>query len=197
MIFHLHESCAQTFFFGQVVVGAVLAQPALGNRTSEEVLCKAILTFHKMHHETPLGISEEILGKWASKMAFGLAAMTSKFKRLLWTSGEKAKSKKKLEMKRLYWNHRSKLDMADVKTTGVDATEVLEKSGFDWGALEKKLQAVAALKQAPVKMPETTVAKASSFESSAPSSSSVKCPKDPAEKYLLPSYVLPLLKIEL
>lgn len=151
-----------------------------------------------MHHETPLGISKEILEKWASKMAFGLAAMTSKFKRLLWTSGEKAKSKKILEMKRLYWTHRSKIDMADSQKTGVEATEVLEKSGFDWNASERKLAALAALKQAPVKVPETTVAKASSFESSAPSSSLVKCPekKDPAEKYLLPSYVLPLLQIE-
>lgn len=176
----------------------MLAQPALANRTSEEVLSKAILAFHKMHHETPLGISKEILEKWASKMAFGLAAMTSKFKRLLWTSGEKAKSKKILEMKRLYWTHRSKIDMADSQKTGVEATEVLEKSGFDWNASERKLAALAALKQAPVKVPETTVAKASSFESSAPSSSLVKCPekKDPAEKYLLPSYVLPLLQIE-
>ena len=197
LMFPLQGSWAETFFC-QVVVGAVLAQPALATRTSEEVLSKAILSFHKMHHDVPLGISEEVLEKWASKMAYGLAAMASKFKRLLWTSGEKAKSKKILKMKQLYWTHKPNLDMECGDKGGVDATEVLEKSGFDWGALEKKLQAALASKQALVKMPEPKVSKASSCESSASSSSLVKCPekKDTVEKYILPSYVLALLVIE-
>ena len=100
VLFHLDVS----FLKSSWIIGVLLAQESLDQRLSEEVLAAAILAFYKQIHgpTLPLGIAEEVLIKWAGKMAFGLREMASRFKRLLWESPIKAKSKKIQEMKKLY-----------------------------------------------------------------------------------------------
>ena len=163
---------------------------------SEEVLAAAILAFYKQTHgpTLPPGIAEEVLIKWAGKMAFGLREMASRFKRLLWESPTKAKSKKIQEMKDLYWKMNAKYGKENAEGPETppahDAVQVLESTGLDWVALEKRLAMAVANKQAAIqsKTPKDST-RAKRRESSGSSSSLASEELREGNAYLLPHYV--------
>lgn len=175
---------------------------------SEEVLATAILAFYKQTHgpTLPLGIAEEVLIKWAGKMAFGLREMASRFKRLLWESPMKAKSKKIQEMKKLYWEmhakYGKKMDEGPAKIAAHDAVEVVTQTGFDWVALEKRLEIALAKKkeeETQTKNPQASTKsklgkRRQSFESTSSLASEELREGNP---YLLPQYVVLSIDVRL
>ena len=178
---------------------------------SEEVLAAAVLAFYKQTHgpTLPLGIAEEVLIKWAGKMAFGLREMASRFKRFLWESPMKAKSKKIQEMKKLYWEmhakYGKKMDESPEKSLPVqahDAVEVVTKAGFDWVNLEKRLEIALAKKkeeETQTKTPQASTKsklgkRRQSFESTSSLASEELREGNP---YLLPQYVGLLIDVRL
>ena len=174
---------------------------------SEEVLAAAILAFYKQIHgpTLPLGIAEEVLIKWAGKMAFGLREMASRFKRLLWESPIKAKSKKIQEMKKLYWDMHAKYGkhVAEGPKTlpAHDSVEVVESTGFDWVALEKRLEMAMAKKKEETQtktLQASTKSKLGKRRQSFESTSSLASEElREGNPYLLPQYVGLLIDVRL